>query len=229
MKTFLRKPYLMMFHCLWTHRRDLNAGRREGCVVKKKKNVFYCGEDLDEKLMAGNGDPVTTGLKEGNGGVWLAWAEEYEGQRCRQGYLGGLEVVDKQEDRHASNDPGTQEKQVSMWDMRILNHEAYEMSCPWILATTVVETTIWRRAGGSYTASWWPDERQVNRLGEAMSWFQTRVQDEQSLKPGGRGRRITPRQHTHKQYITTERIGKRSTENKGNRKHKEALGNLLLL
>ena len=38
------------------------------------------------------------------------------------GYLGSLEVVDrqmdKQEDRQASNDPGTQEKQVDMPIMR---------------------------------------------------------------------------------------------------------------
>lgn len=76
--------------------------------------MVYCRVDLDEMLMAGIGDPVTAGLKEGNRRVRLARAEGYEGQRCRQGYLGGCEFVDKQENRQTSNDLGTQELQVSM-------------------------------------------------------------------------------------------------------------------
>lgn len=47
-------------------------------------------------------------------------------QCCKQGYIGDLIVIDrqtdKQEDRQASNDPGTQEKQVNMQDTKKLNH-----------------------------------------------------------------------------------------------------------
>ena len=94
---FFITPFLLFFFLLFVFWwccfgdmyqlvRNLNTGHKEGCVVRKKEFLLERRIWMRSRWQ-GVGDPVTAGLTEGNGGVWLAWAGGNEVQRCRQDIL----------------------------------------------------------------------------------------------------------------------------------------------